>query len=327
MQPPVAELRTGPAALADLILAVDGVARVEARARAATMPEAEAEEYFEANKQAWARYREYLASASRRTARNTSACAVPKSARFDWTEPRLDALRRAVAENGAPSGDPCKHEREWAAIAAVVGEGCTKEIAKAYAYYSGIVEAEEVIVYAYDKQYPLTLPTSVVSALPNSTEFGNAAKTFLEKQSNETLLDFARLLYNFNVPSKGTRGPLVECLVLSKFPNVDPRDHVDVKPRSTERTRRKIMVALFKARGASQTMMCESGQEKGDSTSLQHECSARARFGKSTHASRPFREMIARPKISRNERKTTEIKAFEVGNFAPFSCPGPLRTA
>jgi hypothetical protein len=32
--------------------------------------------------------------------------------------------------------------------------------------------------------------------------------------------------------------------------------------------------------------------------------------------------MIARPKISRNERKTTEIGAFEVGNFAPFSCPG-----
>ena len=32
--------------------------------------------------------------------------------------------------------------------------------------------------------------------------------------------------------------------------------------------------------------------------------------------------MIARPKISRNERKTAEIGAFEVGNFAPFCCPG-----
>ena len=32
--------------------------------------------------------------------------------------------------------------------------------------------------------------------------------------------------------------------------------------------------------------------------------------------------MIARPKISRNERKTTEIGAFEVGKFAPFCCPG-----
>ena len=32
--------------------------------------------------------------------------------------------------------------------------------------------------------------------------------------------------------------------------------------------------------------------------------------------------MIARPKISRNERKSTEKGAFEVGNFAPFSCPG-----
>ena len=43
------------------------------------------------------------------------------------------------------------------------------------------------------------------------------------------------------------------------------------------------------------------GQEKGDSSSLQHECSARARSGKSIHASRALRGMIARPKISRNE--------------------------
>ena len=65
-----------------------------------------------------------------------------------------------------------------------------------------------------------------------------------------------------------------------------------------------------------------TGQEKGDSTSLQRECSARARFKNSTNASRALREMIARQKISRNERETTEIGAFEVGNFAPFSCPG-----
>ena len=32
--------------------------------------------------------------------------------------------------------------------------------------------------------------------------------------------------------------------------------------------------------------------------------------------------MIARPKISRNEWKLTEIGASKVGNFAPFSCPG-----
>ena len=44
-----------------------------------------------------------------------------------------------------------------------------------------------------------------------------------------------------------------------------------------------------------------------DSTSLQREFSARARSGKSIYASRPFREMIARPKISRNEWKTAEI--------------------
>ena len=32
--------------------------------------------------------------------------------------------------------------------------------------------------------------------------------------------------------------------------------------------------------------------------------------------------MIARPKISRNERKPAERGGFEVGNVAPFSCPG-----
>jgi hypothetical protein len=50
-----------------------------------------------------------------------------------------------------------------------------------------------------------------------------------------------------------------------------------------------------------------AGQEKSDSSSLQHECSARARSGKRIYASRALREMIARPKMSRNEWKTTEI--------------------
>ena len=50
-----------------------------------------------------------------------------------------------------------------------------------------------------------------------------------------------------------------------------------------------------------------AGQEKGDSTSLQCECFARARSRKSIHASRALREMIARPKISRNEWKPAEI--------------------
>ena len=51
----------------------------------------------------------------------------------------------------------------------------------------------------------------------------------------------------------------------------------------------------------------EAGQGNSVSSSLQNECSARARSGKSIHASRALREMIARPNISRNERKTTEI--------------------
>jgi len=50
-----------------------------------------------------------------------------------------------------------------------------------------------------------------------------------------------------------------------------------------------------------------AGQEKSASSSLQLECSARARSVKSIHASRALREMIARPKVSRNEWETTEI--------------------
>jgi len=47
-------------------------------------------------------------------------------------------------------------------------------------------------------------------------------------------------------------------------------------------------------------------RETGASNSLQHVFSARARSGKSIQASRPLRDMIARPKISRNEWKMTE---------------------
>ena len=51
----------------------------------------------------------------------------------------------------------------------------------------------------------------------------------------------------------------------------------------------------------------EPGQEKGDSTSLQRGCSARAGSKERPSRSRAFREMITRPKISRNEWKTAEI--------------------
>ena len=54
-------------------------------------------------------------------------------------------------------------------------------------------------------------------------------------------------------------------------------------------------------------LLVRPGQHKGDSTSLQRECAARAHYEKHIHASRPSREMIARPKISRNEWKTAEI--------------------
>ena len=60
-------------------------------------------------------------------------------------------------------------------------------------------------------------------------------------------------------------------------------------------------------RHGSGNMSYAAGQDTGDSTSLQRECSARARFGNSTHASRALREMIARPKISRNEWKPAEL--------------------
>jgi hypothetical protein len=99
---------------------------------------------------------------------------------------------------------------------------------------------------------------------------------------------------------------------LSDEPVAADEDDDYVDPETRKRTRAKIFLAYTS----------NAGQQKGDSTSLQRECSARARFGNSTHALRALREMIARPKISRNERKTAEIGAFEVGNVAPLCCPG-----
>ena len=64
------------------------------------------------------------------------------------------------------------------------------------------------------------------------------------------------------------------------------------------------------------------GQEKGDSTSLQRGCSRSDVREESIHALSSPREMIARPKMSQNEWKTTEIRASKVGNVSPFSCPG-----
>jgi hypothetical protein len=64
-----------------------------------------------------------------------------------------------------------------------------------------------------------------------------------------------------------------------------------------------FLVVENDAADTSRETVAAAGQEQGDSTSLQRECSARARPGNSTHASRALREMIARPKISRNERK------------------------
>ena len=73
-----------------------------------------------------------------------------------------------------------------------------------------------------------------------------------------------------------------------------------------------LLAAFIRARLAALEFAADAappvpGQDKGDSTSLQRECSARASSGKSIHASRPFREMIARPKISQNEWKPAEI--------------------
>ena len=62
-----------------------------------------------------------------------------------------------------------------------------------------------------------------------------------------------------------------------------------------------------------------AGQEKGDFTSLQHEWSRE----ESVHALSSPRAMIARPRLSQNEWKPIEIQASKVGNFSPFSCPGP----
>jgi hypothetical protein len=120
----------------------------------------------------------------------------------------------------------------------------------------------------------------------------------------------------------------------SPFP-ADPRVQVDVAAecwRNHAELREDHPVTALFGGQTRRELVCDAndveksaaGREKRYSTSLQRECFARARFGNSTHASRALREMMARPKISRNERKTTEIEEpFEVGKFARFSCPGP----
>jgi hypothetical protein len=81
-----------------------------------------------------------------------------------------------------------------------------------------------------------------------------------------------------------------------------------------------IPTVIHGAFGYTMTNQYEPGQKQGDSSSLQHECSARDRSRERIHASRALREMIARPKVSRNEWKMTERGASKVGNVALFSC-------
>ena len=89
---------------------------------------------------------------------------------------------------------------------------------------------------------------------------------------------------------------------------------------TTEYYARPQMAAwAFAGRAAAQlpgnATVCVGGEwrpepRNDDSTSLQRECSARARSGGSIHASRTLREMIARPKISRNEWKRPRSDPF-----------------
>jgi hypothetical protein len=104
---------------------------------------------------------------------------------------------------------------------------------------------------------------------------------------------------------------------LADVSSAPPPPRVAIDPRRANESQK-----AFERRLKDDSAKLLTGQDKGDSTSLRRECSARARSGKSIHASRPFREMIARPKISRNEWKPAELGAFEVGNFALLSCPG-----
>ena len=89
-----------------------------------------------------------------------------------------------------------------------------------------------------------------------------------------------------------------------------------VAARAASKTKRPA-ASPSDARGAK-----KPGQHERDATSLQRECAARARYEKNIHASRSFREMIARPKISRNEWKLAEVGAFEVGHVALSCRPG-----
>ena len=78
---------------------------------------------------------------------------------------------------------------------------------------------------------------------------------------------------------------------------------------TSENQRKNTMLRIVSALSNAdlQTEQYEPGQDKGNSTSLQHECSRSNAREKSIHALTSPREMIARPKMSQNEWKTTEI--------------------
>ncbi len=189
-----------------------------------------------------------------------------------------------------------------------VGQFCADEIGKLDARYREDIDALSVKVARIDKTIETT-PSNNHTARPAAT--GTAAAIAPENLSR-IVSNCDSFFPNASVATK-SRASLNSSL--------SPTIH-SVSSESTKVTAMsKPLPTARPLTGATESRPNAPGQHKGDSTSLQRECSARARSGKSIHASRPFREMIARPKISRNEWKTAEIGAFEVGNFALFCCP------
>ena len=100
-------------------------------------------------------------------------------------------------------------------------------------------------------------------------------------------------------------------------------DEETTKKYTNHGTMTRCFVSSFKDNGATVNDYVQAGGWASAPTSLQRGCFRSDIREKCIHALSSPREMIARPKMSQNEWKTTEIQASKVGNFSPFSCPGP----
>ena len=264
--------------------------------------------------------------ASERSRAATPLAASNRSARSVDRKPKGGSFSRASREAAAPPPRR-EYEEDFDELGYPAGTKTWGGAARSGGTTFGRAERDVGPMPAYtdDARWKGTSETAKVTYArgnerPRSAGPGRPRETGRDQVLQEAHASLENLMAEYGVDPRTGAPDSPEVLRSSAKKKKRPKSARRAPPPASPEaeTLAHEVERLFKG----EPSMSAPGQEKSDSSSLQHECSARARFGNSTHASRVLREMIARPKVSRNERKTTEIGAFEVGNFAPFSCPG-----